>query len=271
MDKISCVVHTRNAELYLKDCLRSAQWVDELIVIDMESTDRTCSIAREMGAQVYSHAHLGYADPARAFGLSKCSGDWILSLDADEIMPLKTAEVLKKITKENRYDVVYLAFRNYFFGRELKGSGWSYRDIYVPRFYRKGFLDYGHQVHQFIHVKKDSRVLKLIEYDLALIHFNYNSVHHFIEKLNRYTDFEAQKSEYKRWPVLRMIYHFHREFFGRFVVKKGFLDGWVGLYLSLAMSFYRMSAIAKANTLDEKQAIRTYQEYAVKIQVGTKH
>lgn len=270
MNKISCVIHTYNSELYLDECLKSVVWCDEIIVVDMMSTDRTKEICLNYKVKFFEHENLGYADPARKFGQEKCKYDWILSIDSDELVSNKLAHKLQQLTEKDYFDVIYLSFRNYFFGQELKGSGWSYKDICVPRFYKKGFLNYGEQVHNFISIENNARILKLIDYDLSIIHFNYNSVEHFISKLNRYTNFEANKEMYDGNPWIKMIYHFNRELLGRFIIKKGYRDGWVGLYLSLAMAFYKCTSIAKRQLPSEKEAIQIYKKMASEVKLVEK-
>ena len=262
MNKISCVIHTFNSEKYLRECLSSVSWCDEIVIIDMYSTDQTLEIAKEFGAKIYMHENVGYADPARAFGLSKCSHNWILALDSDELIPKKLKEKLLETIEENKYDVIKISFRNFFFGRELLGSGWGYRDQIIARFFKKGFLNYGTEVHNFNKIESKARVGEIIGSDVSIIHFNYDSVSQFIRKLNTYTDYEVNstKYNYKGSPARKIIYHFFREVLGRFFYKKGYKDGWIGLYLALAMAFYRASAVAKSNLPKEEDVIKSYKK-----------
>lgn len=259
---ISAVVHTYNSELFLKECIESLQWCQEIVVVDMHSTDGTRQIAESLGARVYLHENLGYADPARQFGLGKCSNSWVLSVDSDEIIPDKLASKIQSFLGNPTADVVYLCFRNYFFGREIKGSGWSYKNLFVPRLFRKGALNYGHEVHNFIQIPENAKKDHWIDPELAIVHFNYLSVEHFISKLNRYTTLESHKLSRSPAPALSMGYQFLREFFGRWIILQGYKDGWVGLYLSFAMAFYRWSSIAKANLDAETENIKTYKRIA---------
>jgi glycosyltransferase involved in cell wall biosynthesis len=263
MSKISCVIHTYNSEKYLEQCLNSVKWCDEIVIIDMYSNDRTLDIAKHYNAKIYMHKNIGFADPARAFGLSKCSNPWILALDSDEIVTPKLKEELIDIVQKDLYDVVKISFRNFFFGREIIGSGWGYKDQVIPRFFKKGYLNYADEVHNFVKVSDKARIGKIIDKDKSIIHFNYDSVSQFISKLSRYTDFEVNstKYNYKGNPGLKIMYHFFREVLGRFVYKKGYRDGWIGLYLALGMAFYRASAIAKANLPKEEDVIKSYQKY----------
>jgi glycosyltransferase involved in cell wall biosynthesis len=260
--KISCVIHTHNSSAYIESVIKSISWCDEIVIIDMESTDNTVELVTHLGAVVHIHKNLGYADPARSFGLSKCTNEWILAIDSDEIVPPKLGEKLRKICTENLADLVYLSFRNFFFGKELKGSGWSYKNIFVPRFFKRDFLVYQSEVHNFIRIQNNPRILKLIEHELAIVHFNYLDIHHFIHKLNKYTDFEAEKNIYSQNPLIYFPYHFLREFFGRFFLLQGFRDGWVGFYLSFSMVFYRWTAYMKAKSPNKNQINHIYHDIA---------
>jgi glycosyltransferase involved in cell wall biosynthesis len=260
--KISCVIHTHNSSAYIESVIKGVSWCDEVVIIDMESTDNTLALVKQLGALVFTHKNLGYADPARAFGLSKCKHDWILAIDSDEIVPPMLARKLREIADNNLADLVYLSFRNFFFGKELKGTGWSYKNIFVPRFFKRGFLEYHQEVHNFMQIKNNPRILKLITQELAIVHFNYLDIHHFIHKLNNYTDFEAEKSIYGQNPLVYFPYQFLREFFGRFFIRQGFRDGWVGFYLSFAMVFYRWTSYMKAKSLTKKQIYEIYHNLA---------
>lgn len=267
MKKISCVIHTYNAEAYLKKCLESVRWCDQLVIVDMYSTDKTVEIAKKYGAEIYLHENLGYADPARAYGLEQCRNEWVLAIDSDEIVPKKLATKLIEIADKDEADVVRISFRNFFFGKEIKGSGWGYKDQVIQRFFKKTHMNYGVEVHNFVKIKDKSRIYRIIDKNKSIIHFNYHGVEQFIAKLNNYTNQEiySSKYQYKGKILRRMAYHFIREFFGRYLWKQGFKDGWVGLYLSLSMVLYRWTAIAKANTLNKTEIIEKYNNASIDV------
>jgi glycosyltransferase involved in cell wall biosynthesis len=265
INKISCVIHTYNSEKYLKECLSSIQWCDEIVIVDMYSTDKTLAIAEEFDAKIYMHENVGYADPARAFGLSKCSNDWIIALDSDELIPTKLKVRFLELMEENQFDVFKISFRNFFFGKEIIGSGWGYKDQVIARFFKKEYLKYGTEVHNFIQISDNARIGSIIGRDISIIHFNYDSVNQFIRKLNTYTDNEVNstKYNYKGSPAFKIIYHFFREILGRFIYKKGYKDGWIGFYLAFSMAFYRASAIAKSNLENESKIISKYKKMEI--------
>jgi len=258
---ISCVIHTYNSELYLDQVLDSVQFCDEIVIVDMYSTDSSLDIARRHNAKIYFHENLGYADPARQFGVECCSYDWILSVDSDEIIPHELGIKLKELAISKEFDVVSISRRNFMFGREILGSGWGYKNDVIPRFFRKGFLNYGSEVHNFIEIVQGSKCGTVLSRNLAIIHFNYDSITQFIEKLDRYTDFEVSKGRWIKSPSMAIGYQFFREFIGRFIFLKGYRDGWLGIYLALAMAFYRATTIAKQELPRRSQAIKFYKSF----------
>lgn len=266
-DRISCIIHTFNSEFFIDECLKSVSWCDEIIVIDMYSTDKTVEISKKHNAKIYFHENVGYADPARAFGLEKAEGKWVLSIDSDEIVPKMLAEELIKIKTNDLADVVKISFRNFFFGKEILGSGWGYKNQVIPRFFKKSAIRYTAEVHNFLHINSDSKIVVLVDKNKSIIHFNYVDVSHFIRKLNTYTDAEVNSTKYAyaKFPGFKIIYHALREFIGRFFYLKGYKDGWIGIYLALSMSFYRASAVAKANTKNHLSIVKEYKKIAEEV------
>lgn len=263
-NNISCIIHTYNSSAFIEECLKSVLWCNEIIIIDMHSTDNTIEICKKYSAKVFYHENIGYADPARGYGLSKASGSWILSIDSDEIVPKKLSLELIEIAKRNSVDVVKVSFRNFLFGREIIGSGWGYKNQLKICFFKRESVKYTSEVHNFQKVTPGSTILKIINKEMSIVHFNYTDINQFIRKLNSYTDAETNstKYKYKGWPALKILYHFFREIFGRYIFYRGFRDGWIGLYLSIGMAFYRATAVAKSNTDGEKQIISKYNDIA---------
>src|SRR5512142_1439943 len=124
--KVSVVINTLNEESNLPYCLRSvAPWASDIVVVDMHSTDDTRKIAERYGARVFLHEPLGFADPARAFAVSKATHDWILVLDADELVSVALHDELLRIASADEADVVKIPRRNYMFGAPLADTGWA--------------------------------------------------------------------------------------------------------------------------------------------------
>jgi glycosyltransferase involved in cell wall biosynthesis len=252
--RISAVINTLNEERNLPFALRSVQdWVDEIVVVDMHSEDATRDIAKQYGARVFLHERLGYADPARAFALEQAVGDWILLIDADELIPAPLSERLRRVAATDEYDVVEIPYLNYLLGAPMWHTGWGPTQDCHQRFFRRGAVAARPNIHAFLETQAGSRLLKLgYEEGLAIVHFNYVGISHFVEKLNRYTDIEARQivTEGRTPSSTRAMAWAAREVWRRYIRQRGFRDGWRGLYLSVLMGAYRFVAVAKAKELE---------------------
>jgi glycosyltransferase involved in cell wall biosynthesis/GT2 family glycosyltransferase len=244
-EKITLLIHTRNEASRIERCISSAlQAVDEIIVVDMESTDETCSLSQAMGAKVYSIPCTGTADSARAFGLSLVATEWVLALDADEVVPPQLCVTLLQAVKSRQYDAVNIPFRTFMFGKEIKGSGWQ-NDSHT-RLYRPEVASYSAEVHEFFHLQPGTEILELARTpENSILHFNYRTISEFVEKMNRYTDSEAEK--FNQAPTHRsIVYKAVRGFLAGFFHHKGYRDGEQGIVLALLMVMYRLLAGYKA-------------------------
>lgn len=251
--RISVVVNTLNEEGNLPYTLRSVQsWVDEIVVVDMHSDDRTVAVARSFGARVYMHERVGFADPARAFAIAQCTGEWILILDADELVPAPTSRTLREIARKGDHDVIKIPWLNYISGSPLMHTGWGPSQEKHYRFFRKGFLEATSDVHRFLKPAPAARVLVLpYRPEHVIVHFNCRDVTEFIDKLNRYTTIEATQARARgeRSTASRALFQAMKTFLGRYLYPKGYRDGWRGFYFSLFMACYRLMIHAKMEEL----------------------
>jgi (heptosyl)LPS beta-1,4-glucosyltransferase len=250
---ISAVINTMNEEENLPLALRSVcPWVDEVVVVDMYSRDRTVELAREFGARVILHPGPGFLYPPRAYAIEQATCDWILFLDADELVPVALSKELRTIAETDDSDVVLLPRTNYLLGSPMHFTGWGARQDLQVRFFRKGFVEASSQAHHDFTPLRHARTKALpFRGENALVHFNYIDVSQFIDKLNRYTSIEALQMSQSPGSlgIARSLGVAIREFLVRYVKNRGFLDGWRGLYLSLCMAFYRIVIGAKCREL----------------------
>lgn len=262
---ISVAINTLNEEPNLGYALRSVRsWVDQIVVVDMHSQDRTREIAAEYGAEVYLHEPLGFADPARAFAIDKCRGEWLLVLDADELVPARLSRTLRALACRADVDVVSIPRVNYILGEPLEHTGWGPNRDRHERFFRRGTLRTSAQIHDCFKAALGAQRHSLAyESGNAIVHFNYLDVSQFLEKLNRYTSVEAEQAFERGDPpqTLSALPGAAREFFRRYVLFKGYRDGWRGFYLSLMMAFYRVAAAAKLRELCSNGTRETTQRH----------
>jgi glycosyltransferase involved in cell wall biosynthesis len=258
---ISVVINTLNEERNLPFALRSVhEWADEIIVVDMHSEDSTVDIAHEFGAKVYFHERMGFADPARAFAISKATSDWVLILDADEIIPPQLSTRLMSLVQEDRYDVIRIHMLNYLLGSPLNHTGWGPGRDKHDRLFRAGFLNATPEIHHYLKPSPDARIYELPYVpNEVIVHFNYINISHFLDKLNRYTSIEAEQAkECGVKPTLfNAVLKAAKDFLKRYLVHQGYRDGWRGLYLSLFMVFYHLVTFAK---MTELSAVGTYED-----------
>jgi glycosyltransferase involved in cell wall biosynthesis len=274
--RISVVINTLNEEKNLPYALRSVRpWADEIIVVDMHSEDRTVEIAQEFGAKVFLHERVGYADPARAYAVSNATAEWILMLDADEVVPAPLSRHLKRIADDDRADIVMIPWLNYLLGAPLKYSGWGPEQDKHFRFFKRGMMEITSKIHGYYKFVPGGRVLQLAyQPGMAVVHFNYVDAWQFLEKLNRYTTIEAQQASERgeRASAWRALYWATREFLNRYLLKQGYRDGWRGFYLSGLMAMYRWVAYAKLQELKStggrKAALDSYRHEAERIIAG---
>jgi (heptosyl)LPS beta-1,4-glucosyltransferase len=272
--RISVVINTLNEEANLPYALRSVVgWADEIVVVDMYSDDRTREIAEAGGARVFLHERTRIVEAARAFALAQATGDWILLLDADEVVPAPLRERLRGVAVGDEADVVVIPWVNYIWGAPLSHTCWGPDQDKHPRFFKRGYVTAPDTIHAYLQLASHARVMRLLPYrpGFGVVHFNYLDAAHFIDKLNRYTTTEAlqarergETSSYGRTLLLA-----GKEFLRRYVRHGGYHDGWRGFYLSLFMSFYRLAVGAKLKELEEvgpREAVRhAYRQLAEEI------
>lgn len=240
--KLSVIINTKNASSTLEKCLQSVSFADEIIIVDMMSTDDTIKIARKYTQDIYQHEDIGYADPARNFALSKASGRWMLVVDADEEIPPKLKEAILKIIFDESHDidVYWLPRKNMIFGKWIEKAGW-WPDHQV-RLFKKGMVSWQVGVHRHPDIKGNADRFPDQE-NMAILHHNYQTVEQFLTRLNRYTGLQAKE----RLAVSESTPHhstqsfftsFSKEFISRLFLKEGIDEGMHGLSLSLLQGLY---------------------------------
>lgn len=234
---ISAVINVRNEAEALNKCLRSIKnMVDEIIIVDMNSTDGSQEIAKNAGAKVYSYRPMKYVEPARNFALSKATGKWILLLDPDEFLNKTLKKELLCITKRNDVDYVKIPRKNIIFGKWIRHSN-TWPD-YLIRFFKKGAVTWKKEIHSQPNVKGNGITL-LDSEKLAIQHNNYTNISQFITRALRYSGIQADElfsQDYKIKTsdfILKPI----QEFNSRFFFAEGYKDGFHGLVFSLLQAF----------------------------------
>ena len=238
---ISVCIITKNEEANIARCVRSVQWADEIIVVDANSSDRTCDIARENGARVIERRWEGFASQ-KEFAVQQASSDWILSLDADEeVTPELKNEVQAMISAGTSIDGFEIARKSYFLRKWIRYGGWY--PGYQLRLIRKSKTRMNHRpVHEGFLV--DGRVGRLSS---DITHYTYTSLHQYIDKMNDYSSLDVMNkiSSQKiiRWYnfVLNPLSAFLR----MYISLQGFRDGFHGFLLAWYSALHVLAIYAK--------------------------
>lgn len=234
--KISAVVNTRNEEANLAECLQTLSFCNEIVVVDMESEDKTVAIAKEYTHKVFSHPNVDFVEPARNFAIKKAVGDWILIVDADERISKELASALQKIANEGDLDFVRIPRKNFIFGQWLQHSRWW--PDYNIRFFKKGTVNWQDQIHSVPITLGKGTNLEAVS-SLAIEHLHYRGIDDYILRTLRYANQQAKElieSGYKFEPT-DIITKPISEFNSRFFAGEGYKDGLHGLVISLLQFF----------------------------------
>jgi glycosyltransferase involved in cell wall biosynthesis len=252
---ITAVIHTLNEERYIGTAIRSAFLLaDDVVVADMQSTDRTVEIARSAGARILELPRMGYADPARAQAIATITADWVLILDADELLTPALADHLRDVADSGEADAVRMSRITHMVGARVRGAGWSLGRERHIRFHRPSALEYSPILHSVARLAEGARVLELpADDEHSFVHFNYLGWDQFVEKMNRYTSTHARESFEAGGSIGRgsMLRSLLRELWDRYVRDRGYRDGYRGLVLALLMATYQLLIFAKLRQLHE--------------------
>ncbi|MBI4974707.1 MAG: glycosyltransferase family 2 protein [Candidatus Omnitrophica bacterium] len=233
---ISAVIITFNEELNIRRCLESIKWVDEIVVVDGGSQDKTVEIAKGYGAKVITHKFEGDFGLERNIGNENATSDWILALDADEEIPEATRKAIEEILKDNPKVSAYNVLRNqYFLGFFLRYGGRQHR---IVNFYKRGKAHFEGKVHHLVRVDGVVR-----DADFAINHYPFNSISQFIQKHDRYTTYEADEmfEKFGSGKLAEVRYNLTwkpaKIFFKTYIKKKGYKDGVHGLIFCILFSW----------------------------------
>jgi len=243
--KLSVTIITLNEEANIRRTLESVRWADEVIVLDSGSTDGTVAICREYTDKVLSQEWLGFSGQKNA-AIDRATGDWVLSLDADEPVDPSLAEEIKTIISSSDSSDGYLIPRKTFFlGKWIRHGGW-YPD-YNLRLFRRGKGRFEERaVHEAIKVQgRIGRTAHAIE------HYAFPDLASYMSSINKYSSlavtvmsqqgivaYKAGWTNILLRPILTFIY--------KYLFRLGFLDGKHGLVLNLFHAYYVFAKYAKA-------------------------
>jgi glycosyltransferase involved in cell wall biosynthesis len=240
--EISAVIITCNEERRLEDALKSlAGIVSEIVVVDCHSADDTVKIARKFTDRVFERAWTNFADQ-KNFANGKAVYSWIFSLDADErVSPELRKELLSLRGVEPEVDAFSIPRRVFYLGRWVRHSGW-YPDRKLRLFRKSKARWEGEYVHERLVV------------DGPIHHFTYRNIHEHLARINTFSDLGAQKlyASQKKARCYHLFLLPFLRFLRAYLWKRGFLDGFAGLVISVLTGYAVFVRYAKLKEIWKK-------------------
>ena len=219
---ISAVIITHNEEDNISKCLASLTGLDEIIVVDSGSTDRTIEISKKYGAQVIHQEWLGFG-PQKKFAVSQAKNNWVLSIDADEYLTDNLRSSLLNADLTDSKTAYSINRRSFFLGKEVKYSGWN--PDWVSRLFNRNEANF---TNDLVH-ERVTGFSNLHELDGLMFHNTYVSLEDVKNKTKKYGLLGQKSRKKKKNRYLSTTWAFLRTF----VLKLGFLDGLTGFRIAL--------------------------------------
>ena len=232
---VSVVLATLNEAFNLEACLKSVQWADEIIVVDDGSTDGTPEIAKRFTDKVVVRPSGGKFHANQNFAMQMSTCEWILSLDADEVVPADLAKEIRQVIQSTPYTAFRVGRRNHFLGRWIRHGGW-YPDR-VIRLFRKGATQWPMELHSEPPAPSPSMVGDLT---VELLHYSYRSFEQYFEKFNRFTNMLAREAHERgdstgfRAAAVNLVVRPAAWFLYKYVRLSGFRDGLRGFFIAMS-------------------------------------
>ena len=249
MAAISVFLITRNEEARLPRTLAALDWADQIVVVDSGSTDGTEEIAQAAGAEFYHRDWAGYG-PQKVFAEGLCRNDWVLNIDADEVVTPELAAEMQAVAASGADPAGYnIRILNVYPG-DQKPRPFA-NDYNVVRFYHRaagGYRD--HALFDRVVLTGPERQLKAPIHHHALMSF-----HHFVEKENAYSTYVAQVAERRSRAglIVRLVFEMPLSFLKFYFLRRHVFGGWKGFMFALSAAFCRALRLAKLLEAQERE------------------
>ncbi len=232
MPTLSVILITRNEEANLADCLASLEGIaQQIVVVDTNSSDRTLEIAKSYGAAIAQPPDWPGFGPQKNRALDLATGEWVLSLDADErLTPALKSEIVTAIHHSAHVDCFAIPRLSWYCGRFIRHSGWN--PDYVDRLFKRGSARFSDDlVHE--RLIPSGQVAKL---ENPMLHYSFMNYSQVLQKIDRYSTASAEQAfaKGKTSTPLKAVLHGAWSFFRTYFLRAGFLDGPQGFTLAMS-------------------------------------
>jgi glycosyltransferase involved in cell wall biosynthesis len=252
---VSLIMITLNAEAHLERSLASVAWVDELVIVDGGSSDRTLEIAQSFGAKIHVLADWPGFGKQKNRALDLAQGDWIISLDADEVLSDELSQELQSLLfkSSSQHQAYCLPRLSNFCGRWMHhGSWWPDPVLRVFRREQGRFIEA--PIHEYLEINPG---VSIGHCQHVLLHYSYDHFEQVLAKMNSYSttsaNWYAQKKVNNGGGVLQALLRSYWTFLRCYLFKAGFLDGRYGFLNALAQAHGNFYKYVKLMHLREKK------------------
>ena len=240
---LSCCIITKDEGDRIERCIRAAlQIADEVVVVDSGSKDDTVEKAKSLGAKVYYNAWDGFG-PQKRHAEDCASNDWILNLDADEVLSDELVQEIKNLlqTAEEKFPAYRFRQVTVYPGQE-KPRLWADSHNYVRLYDRRHVRFRESRVHDTV----DTKDLPVGQLNGVALHHSWRTLEQLRDKLERYTDLQAKELKKARWKLLaRLPIEYPFLFFRYYILRRNFTGGLMGLRIAHAIAKARSRRILK--------------------------
>ncbi len=234
--RLSVALITKNESEKIEKCLRSVEWADEIVIVDSGSTDDTLEKAAHFTDKIFVETDWQGFGPQRRRAHARATGDWVLTIDADErVTPELKEEILCVLKEDDRSKVFEFPHLTWCFGSFIRHSGWY--PNYVLRLYPRDKAQYNEAlVHEKLEVETSMETVRLKG---DLLHFTYRNLEQWICKTGIYAAAWAKERERKgkKSSLFKGITHGLAGFGKAYFLRAGFLDGRQGLLLAILAAY----------------------------------
>ena len=231
---ISAIIVVKNEEDTIEDCLRSIrQLVNEIIIVDDESTDKTVDIARKYTSKIFRH-HLESLGLQLKYALTKTTNNWVIWLDADErITPELEREIREKL-KHPKYNGYHVFFHVLFLGKDIQPQGKETQGC-IRLFNKKKSILLTPPIHPRLEIEGEAGVLKA-----RILHLSYRTISQTLEKFNKYSSWEAEElfAGGGRTNLEYLLFAPLNAFFHQYILWGSYRYGFYGLMVSTCRAIY---------------------------------
>lgn len=251
VNQISAAVITKNEEQNIARCLKSLEGaVDEIIILDSLSTDKTIEIAKSFNAKIISQNFLGYIEQKNK-AIEYCQFDYILSIDADEELTPQLREAIKELKKNKMVHAYQFHRRNFYIGKKIRFCGW-YPDRRI-RLFDKNWGQWGGENPHDQVIMKNEAIISALPLDIN--HYSFNSIGEHKNQAQHFSTIAAtvaynqgRKASIIKDLIGNPIY----TFFYKYFIKLGLLDGYYGLVICTLSAYSNFLKYSKLKRLYEK-------------------